>query len=317
MTPGAEGGVRRAPPDPAPRTSATGHQGSVIGAASWVLLSVALFATADAITRLTGPVFGVVLFMLARYGVQTLAMGGWLLWRRSRGQAVAHASSFTLQALRGVVLFASAALAVKALQHMPVAEYTAVVMLTPVLVTLLAWVLLRHPTSGVQLALLAGGLAGALVVIRPGSGLFGWTALLALGVALCNAAYQTITNHHGPREDPITTNFHSGWIGLALSLAWLGFDQPPATAADATLQQWTMLVGMGAMATVAQLALIIALGRARAGVLMPFLYAQIGFGALAGWLLMGDVPDTLSWIGMALIAACGVASAWSHRAPRA
>ncbi len=288
------------------------HHGSVAGAASWVLLSVALFAMADAITRLTGPVFGVLLFMLSRYMVQTLAMGGWILWRRARGQLVAHDSGFGLQLLRGVVLFASAVLAVQALQHMPVAEYTAVVMLTPVLVTLLAWLALHHPTTGTQLALLAGGFAGALIVIRPGSGLFGWAALLPLGVALCNAAYQTITNHLGPREDAVTTNFHSGWIGLGLSAIWFVIDPPPATAILATGTQLALLLSMGVMATVAQLALILALGQARAGVLMPFLYAQIGFGALAGWLMLGDAPDTWSWVGMAVITACGVFSAWMH-----
>jgi drug/metabolite transporter (DMT)-like permease len=294
------------------------HQGSVAGAASWVLLSVALFATADAITRLTGPVFGVVLFMLSRYTVQTLAMGGWMLWRRARGQLVAHDSSFGLQLLRGVVLFASAVLAVKALQHMPVAEYTAVVLLTPVLVTLLAWLVLHHPTTSMQLGLLAGGMVGAMIVIRPGSGLFGWAALLPLGVALCNAAYQTITNHYGPREDAVTTNFHAGWIGLALALAWFVLDPPPSTAMEATAAQIAMLLGMGAMATVAQLALILALTGTRAGLLMPYLYAQIAFGALAGWLLMGDAPDAWSWIGMAVIAACGVISAWTQmRTPSA
>ncbi len=294
------------------------HDGSVAVAASWVMLSVALFATADAMTRLMGPVFGVVLFMVSRYTVQTLAMGAWLLRRRALRQRVAHDSRFSLQLVRGVVLFASAALAVKALQHMPVAEYTAVVMLTPVLVTLLAWLVLHHPTTRLQLALLAGGFAGALIVIRPGSGLFGWVALLPLGVALCNAAYQSITNHFGPREDAITTNFHSGWIGLALTLGWFVIDPPPATALQATGAQWAMLLSLGVMATVAQLALILALTRTRAGVLMPYLYAQIAFGALAGWLLMGDAPDAWSWVGMAVIAACGLVSALMHsRVPSA
>lgn len=301
------------PPSTVPTAMVAPH--NVRSGALWVLFSVTCFAIGDTIVRTVGPVFGVVLLLLARYALQTLSMGAWMVWRRARGVRVTHTTTFGLMLLRGVALFASAVLAVLALQHMPVAEYTAVVMLTPVLVTLLAWALLRHPLRPLELALVAGGFIGALIVVRPGSGLFGWVALLPLGVALCNAAYQLITNHHAQREDAVTTNFHTGWIGLVMALVWLAVEPPPATATMARSVDMALLLAMGVLATVAQLALIFALGRARAGALMPFLYLQIGVGALAGWLLLGDVPDLWSWVGMAVIGACGAASAWLHSRP--
>jgi drug/metabolite transporter (DMT)-like permease len=44
-------------------------------------------------------------------------------------------------------------------------------------------------------------------------------------------------------------------------------------------------------------------------VLMPFLYTQIAFATLAGWLVFKHVPEALAWLGIAVIAASGVGNA--------
>ena len=44
--------------------------------------------------------------------------------------------------------------------------------------------------------------------------------------------------------------------------------------------------------------------------LMPFLYVQIGFASLIAWLVFDHLPDAWAWVGMAIIAACGAATAW-------
>ena len=54
---------------------------------------------------------------------------------------------------------------------MPVAEFTAIVMITPLVVTLLAATVLNEHVSPLRWALVAGGFAGTLVIMRPGSGL--------------------------------------------------------------------------------------------------------------------------------------------------
>jgi drug/metabolite transporter (DMT)-like permease len=40
---------------------------------------------------------------------------------------------------------------------------------------------------------------------------------------------------------------------------------------------------------------------------MPYMYAQIAFAMLGGWLVFDHVPDQLSVVGMGLIALCGTA----------
>jgi drug/metabolite transporter (DMT)-like permease len=44
--------------------------------------------------------------------------------------------------------------------------------------------------------------------------------------------------------------------------------------------------------------------------LTPYLYAQIAFAMLAGWLVFSHVPDRWSLVGIAMIAVCGAGGAW-------
>jgi drug/metabolite transporter (DMT)-like permease len=43
---------------------------------------------------------------------------------------------------------------------------------------------------------------------------------------------------------------------------------------------------------------------------MPFIYTQLASAAVAGWWVFGVWPDGWGWAGMAIIGACGAASAW-------
>ena len=67
---------------------------------------------------------------------------------------------------------------------------------------------------------------------------------------------------------------------------------------------------MGFMGTVGHFFLILAYQRAPASTLTPYLYGQIGFAMLGGWLMFSQVPDATSLVGMLLIAVCGAAGAW-------
>jgi drug/metabolite transporter (DMT)-like permease len=67
---------------------------------------------------------------------------------------------------------------------------------------------------------------------------------------------------------------------------------------------------MGLMGTVGHIFLILAYQRAPAATLTPYLYAQIAFAMLGGWLVFSHVPDGWSVVGIAMIAVCGAAGAW-------
>ena len=274
----------------------------VIGAAS-------CFAVMDTTVRFVGAYFTVALVLWTRYGLHAAIMTLWLALSKQRSFRSANPM---FQIARGALLAFSSAMAFAALRHMPVAEFTAIVMLTPVIATLVARIWLAERVSPLRWTLVAGGFMGALIVIRPGSGIVGWAALLPLAAAFSNAAFQIMTSRFAPHEDPFTTNFYTGATGMAIATPILlaSVQSPIDTLLAAPGSHIGALLAIAVLGTTGHLLLILALGKAPASTLMPFQYVQLAVAALAGYVVFGVVPDGWGWIGMAIIGVCGAASAW-------
>jgi drug/metabolite transporter (DMT)-like permease len=274
-----------------------------------IVSAAVCFATMDNLTRRLGLLLPVLLILSARYAFQAVVMGVWLAFSRRHRLRSAHPR---FQLLRGSLLLVTSAMSFWGVQYMPVPEFTAINMLTPVLVTLLAAWLLKESVSPLRWALVVGGFAGALVVMRPGSGLFGWAVLFPLLGACTYASFQVLTSRLAALESPFTTHFWTGAVGTALLLpvvALSGIDVAGvlAAAAPSTL---ALLLAIGFLGTFGHLLLILALGMAPAATLMPFVYVQIAAAALLGWLMFDQLPDFWAWVGMAIVTVCGATSVW-------
>jgi drug/metabolite transporter (DMT)-like permease len=273
-----------------------------------IVLAVACFAAMDTTIRALGATLPVLLMLTGRYVFQATLMALWLGTSRRHGFAAAHPR---FQLLRGALLLATSALSFFGLQHLPVPEFTAINMLTPVLVTLLAAGVLKERVSALRWALVCCAFAGALIVIRPGSGLFGWAVLFPLAGAFTYAGFQVLTSRLAGADDPFTTHFWTGFVGSAVLVPLL-LAGPVDVAGTLARVGWGAgwLLVIGALGTFGHLMLIVALGVAPTATLMPFAYAQIAVAALLGWLVFRHLPDGWALAGMAVIAACGAASAW-------
>jgi drug/metabolite transporter (DMT)-like permease len=208
--------------------------------------------------------------------------------------------------LRGVLLLVSSLFAFASLKHMPVGEFTAIVMIAPLAITVLAATVLKEKASPMRWALVAGGFVGTLVIIRPGAEAFQWASLLPLGLVASNAWFQVITSQLARTEDPVTMHLYTGWVGTLLASIALPFVWTTLPA----WWLWAALCFMGFMATVGHFALILAYQRAPAATLTPYLYAQIAFAMLGGWIVFSHVPDRQSMFGIVMIAVCGAGGAW-------
>jgi drug/metabolite transporter (DMT)-like permease len=279
-----------------------------LGIALVVLMSVC-FASMDTTVKYGGQFLPVMLMLWVRYASQALTMTVWLARSKTSGFRAAHPK---FQLVRGLLLLATSAMSFFGVQHMPVAEFTAIVMLTPVIVTLLAAFVLHEPVSPLRWMLVVGGFAGALVIIRPGSGLFGWAVLFPLTGTLCYASFQVLTSKLSALESPFTTHFYTGAVGAAVLTPMLlasGIDVPAVLHAAST-PHIALMVGIGILGTVGHLLLILALGLAPTATLMPFVYVQVMSAAFFGWLVFRHVPDGFAFVGMAVVSVCGAASAW-------
>lgn len=287
----------------APRASSAGAQGTLAGILL-VLGACACFSALDTTTKYVSASVPLLMALWFRYAFQAIATTVTVL--PARGMSVLRTLHPKFQCLRGVLLLASSLLAFASLKYMPVGEFTAIVMIAPLAITVLAATVLKEKVSPMRWALVAGGFAGTLVIIRPGGQAFNWASLLPLGLVVTNAWFQVLTSRLARTEDPVTMHLYTGWVGTllaSLALPWVWTALPHWWL-------WAALCFMGVTATVGHFMLILAYQRAPAATLTPYLYGQIAFAMLAGWLVFSHVPDDWSMLGIAMIAVCGAAGAW-------
>lgn len=269
-----------------------------------LVAAVACFAVLDTTTKIITLSVPVLMALWFRFAFQAIATTVALLPKR--GWTLPPTLHPKFQLLRGVLMITTSMLAFFSLKYMPVGEFTAIVMITPLVMTLLASLTLGERVSVLRWLLVIGGFIGTLIIIRPGDDSFSWAMLLPLGLVITHAWFQILTSRLARTEDPITLHFYTGWIGtllasLALPFAWIWLDS------------WTLWAGlalMGFMGTVGHFMMILSYVRAPVSTLTPFLYTQIGFAMLGGWLVFSHIPDRMSLLGMGMIAVCGAAGAW-------
>ena len=277
---------------------------SALAGIGLALSAMACFATLDTTTKYVSTSVPLLMALWFRYAFQAVATT--LAVLPVRGRKAWRTEHPKFQLLRGALLLVSSLLAFFSLKHMPVAEFTAIVMIAPLVITLLASKSLGEKVSKTRWALVMGGFAGTLIIIRPGHDAFEWTALLPLGLVITNSWFQLLTSKLAKTEDPVTMHLYTGWIGTLLASLALPFVWEPLTSW--TLWGWLSLMGL--MATVGHFMLILAYQRAPAAAVTPYLYSQIGFAMLGGWLAFSYVPDQWSMIGMVMVAVFGAAGAW-------
>jgi drug/metabolite transporter (DMT)-like permease len=244
-----------------------------------------------------------VMVLWFRYAVQ--ALGTTLVLAPLRGRAMWRAHSLRWQLLRGLLMVSCSLLAFYCLQRMPVAEFTATVMLAPLVLTALARFVMKEQVSPLRWLMVLGGLIGAMLVIRPAGQVDSSVGWMALTVVLTFAVFQAVTSHMTRTEDPAVMQLYTGWVGWAVSTllvlnAWV----TPKSG-----QEWVLLLWVGLAATLGQYLLIVAFSKAPASVVSPILYTGVGFSTLMGWWMFDHIPDALALTGMGLVVLCGVVSA--------
>lgn len=280
------------------------HKPHALAGIALVVAASACFSALDTTTKYVSATVPLLMALWFRYFFQALATT--VIVMPMRGRHVWRTRHLGWQLVRGLLLLTSSLLAFVSLRYMPVGEFTAIVMITPLVITLLAATLLKERVSALRWALVAGGFAGTVIIIRPGGDSFGWSGLLPLALVASNASFQVLTSKLARTEDPVTMHLYTGWTGtlgasLALPFVWTILPDP---------WLWAALCFMGLMATVGHFMLILAYYRAPAATLTPYLYTQIGFAMLGGVLVFSHVPDHLSLAGIGMIAFCGAAGAW-------
>ncbi|MDO8317901.1 DMT family transporter [Rhodoferax sp.] len=263
-----------------------------------IILATLSFATLDTVTKHATQLVPLLMLLWFRYAFQTLVTFA-LRFPVQKTRLFATPNP-RFQTLRGVLLLTTSACAFFGLQYLPVGEFTAMAMLSP----MAAWTLKTH-VSPRRWALMGLGLLGVLLVVSPGGQVFGWAVLFPVVLVTSYAWFQVLTSRLSGDENPYTTHFYTGLVGAVVMTPTMLFSWDSA----ALLRYWYWFVLVGFLGTFGHLMLIRAYNRANAVVLTPYLYTQIAFATVLGWLVFRHVPDGLAWAGIAVIAASGVGNA--------
>jgi len=271
---------------------------------AFVVLAVACFAALDATVKLLGASISVLMVVWFRYTFQALVMAAVVL--PTRGWRSLATRQPLLHALRGLLLLAVSTLSFVSVQHMPLGEFTAMIMLTPLVVTLLAAVFLRETVSRLRWLLGLGRVCWRLAHHPAHRGRAG---LVCAGAAAHGAAVRRVPDFDQPhgaqrrRHDHALLHRLDRGALMTLALPWVWQTIPD-------LRTLALLCLAGLCGTVGHFLFIQAFARAPASTLAPYMYLQVGFALLLGWLLFGHLPGLWAWVGMGLIVLCGATLVW-------
>ncbi len=276
----------------------------VLAGMAYAVMAMASFTVLDTTNKVLFASVPLLMVLWFRYMFQAV-LTTVVLWPH-RGMTLFRAHNVKLQMLRGLLLLLCSVLAFLSLLRMPVAEFTAISMLSPLVVTLLAHFVLKEHVSRIRWFFVSGGLVGALLIVRPGGSLEIQWAWMPLSLVFANALFQILTSHMAKTETPVTTHTYTSWVGAVLTsvlvyMAW---------TTELTALEWGLMCLSGLAGSVGHMLLIVALTRAPASDVTPFLYSGVAFSTLAGWLVFSHVPDPLALTGMVLIVCCGWGAAW-------
>ena len=264
-----------------------------------MLIGIAGFAVMDATIK----------WLTAEYPVpQVIALRSWfglpiliLLAMREGGLAalktrrpLVHIGRYLLVLLLSLSFF-------WALSKMKLVDAVAIAFATPLIITALSVPLLREPVGLRRWIAIGVGFCGVLIMLRPGMGVFQWAALAALGSAVVYALLMITTRAFKNTESTASLMLYPQ---LGISLTGLLMVQyfwvtPP-------LLDLALFALAGFFGSIGVLCLTHAFRMAPAATIAPFEYTALLWATLLGYLVWGELPDSITILGASIVGASGL-----------
>lgn len=263
---------------------------------------------------------------LGRFVVQATLMAPIVLIMRLPLRMSRRALTLTLA--RAFVSILATYSFVAAVQVMPIADALAIAFVEPFVILLIGRFAMGEEVGPRRIGASVVGFIGALFVIQPSFAVFGPVALYPLGTAVGFALYILLTRALSRHMHPVTMQLHTALAAtlLCLPLLALGgaleFGQWQLVAPAGIFWLWCFCVGLAA--TISHMSMTYALKFAPSSTLAPLHYFEMLTATFFGWLVFGDFPDALKWVGIAIIMASGlyivhrerISAAQRRQAPR-
>jgi drug/metabolite transporter (DMT)-like permease len=271
---------------------------SVLRGASYLAAAACCYAITGVLVRLASSQLdnNAMVFWRNLVGLFFLLPWLWQVLVRHKGLGGLRTNMMCWHVARTAVGLTAMYLYFYSLAHFALADAMLFVYSAPVIVPLLAHWLLGEPITTKIYAVVLLGLAGVILVLKPGGEHFFWMAPVGLSCTLFTAFAFVFVRKLSATEPPMLVVFYFTFFSALISvLPFLFYPQWP----DA--RGWLLLVGIGGVNTLAQWFLSLAYGSAPAARIAPVSYLTVLLAALFGWLLWDEVPDHYAIGGAVLI----------------
>lgn len=226
--------------------------------------------------------------------------------------------------IRTLVVLASNVCFFTGLAAMPFADALAISFVAPLFITAFSALFLREHVGPHRWAAVIAGLAGVVVMLRPGAGVIDPAAILVLLAALFYAISHLMGRHMRATESTVTQNIflHLGFLLTSIAMGLVAGDGRYMTDPDnvlaflvrpwvwPSLADWPVLILTGLSVAVAGLLASQAYRLAEAALIAPFEYFGLPVAILAGGVVFGTWPDATAWAGIVLIGGAGLYILW-------
>ncbi len=267
-----------------------------------MILTSMVFACQDGMSRYLGSHYSVITVVMIRYWFFAAFVIATAAAQKGGIRRVARTERLAMQLVRGVLLAVEICLTVLSFVLLGLIGTHAIFAVYPLLVAALAGPVLGEVIGWRRRLAIAVGLAGVLVILRPGFTVFSPLALVPFAGALLFALYALLTRLVARTDSAETSLFYTGVAGaVAITLVGPFFWTPIHGAFD-----WFWMLTLCGFGVLGHFLMIKAYEVAEAGTIQPFAYFQLVWVTGMALFLFGERPDGWTIAGAALILGAGL-----------
>lgn len=211
--------------------------------------------------------------------------------------------------LRSLADVAATILFLEALLRMPLANLSAILQALPLLITLGATLVYGDKIGWRRMTAILVGLAGVLIIIRPGTAGFDHWSLLGLASVACVVVRDLSVR---PIQGQVPSTLVA--LGAAVAVTCMGWTGTAFQGwHDPTGWEAARILGAGLFLIVGYLTSVAAMRHGDIGLVAPFRYTSLLWAILLGFVVFGNLPDGWTVLGATIVIGAGLFTLWRER----
>ena len=259
-----------------------------------------LFTLLDGSAKWLVTAMPVVMVVWLRFAMQVVFAGAVLF--PLKGISLVKTDHLRWHLLRGLMFVAMTGINFWALQYLQLTVTSSIFFTVPIIIALVSASLLGERLDRGRWAAILAGFAGVLVIVNPWSAAFHPAMFASIVNAVLYAIFMLMTRRLAAYDSPETIQYLPGLVATVLLTPFaLAFWEWPQGWLE-----WTLVCLLGVLGSSGHYLLALAHRYATSSVLAPFLYQQVIYMALFGYLVFGDVPSANVWLGALFVIGSGL-----------